>query len=117
MSETTFTDLETIDMKEMLNLAMDTDEMTVIETKMDAMSLEEKSETDTNAADQDLDLDDVFMSDSDDRSFVIADLLRWSYALRMRPTISEIVHKKCQGCFYDHPSQVQHDVCIKVSRP
>ena len=56
--------------------------------------------------------DDVFMTDPRDRSTDIADLLKWSYALHLRPVISEVAQKHCNGCYFDHPSQLEHDVCI-----
>ena len=39
-------------------------------------------------------------------------MLKWSYALHLRPVISEVAQRHCNGCHFDHPSQLEHDVCI-----
>ena len=57
------------------------------------------------------DLDDVFVAEPGNRSKDIADLLKWSYALRLRSMMSMIAKKYCNGCHYTHPSQLEHDVC------
>ena len=62
-----------------------------------------------------IDIDDVFMSEPTERPTEIADLLKWSYALRLRSDISIIAQQYCHGCRYDHPSQMEHDVCILTS--
>ena len=59
--------------------------------------------------------DDVFMSDSRDRSRDIADLLKWCYALHLRPHMSAIAHQYCHGCSFDHPSQKEHNVCVMMT--
>ena len=61
------------------------------------------------------DLDDVFMADPGNRPKDIADLLKWSYALKLRPVMSLVAKKYCNGCHYDLPSQLEHDVCILMS--
>ena len=62
-----------------------------------------------------MDIDDVFLSDPNGRQFKIGDLLEWSYALSLRPIITQLAKKYCFGCQYDHPSQIEHDVCIYKS--
>ena len=59
-----------------------------------------------------LDIDDVFMSDPRDRSNDIADLFKWAYAEHLRPVMATLAKKYCNRCYYDHPSQLEHDVCI-----
>ena len=60
------------------------------------------------------DLDDVFMAEPGNRSKDIADLLKWSYALRLRSMMSMIAKKYCNGCHYTHSSQLEHDVCVMM---
>ena len=57
-------------------------------------------------------LDDVFMAEPGNRSKDIADLFKWSYALHLRSMMSTIAMKYCHGCRYDHPSQLEHEVCV-----
>ena len=59
-----------------------------------------------------MDNDDVFTSEPLDCGIVIADLLKWSYAIRLRVVMSSVTKKCCNGCHYDHPSQLEHDVCV-----
>ena len=61
-----------------------------------------------------MDIDDVFTSEPLDRGIVIADLLKWSYAMRLRLVMSSVAKKYCNGCHYDHPSQLEHDVCVMM---
>ena len=56
-------------------------------------------------------LDDAFMTDPQDQTTVITDLLKWTYALSMRLIMSVVTKYFCQGCVYDHPSQLEHDFC------
>ena len=59
--------------------------------------------------------DDVFMSQPDNRSQDIADLFKWSYALHLKSIMSTVVKKYCNGCYNDHPSQTEHDVCMMLT--
>ena len=59
--------------------------------------------------------DDIFMSEPSNRSKDITDLLKSSYALQIRSLISTLVKKYCNGCYYDHPSQLEHDVCVMMT--
>ena len=61
-----------------------------------------------------MDIDDVFTSEPKNRSKDIADLLKWSYALCLRSHMSTVIQKYCHGCQYDHPSQIEHDVCLMM---
>ena len=61
-----------------------------------------------------MDIDDVFTSEPRNRSKNIADLLKWSYALHLRSHMSIVTHKYCHGCQYNHPSQLEHDVCVMM---
>lgn len=40
--------------------------------------------------------------------------LAFSYAVHLRPLISKLVTERCHGCRIDHPSQIQHDVCVMM---
>ena len=60
-------------------------------------------------------LDDVFMQEPGNRSKDIADLFKWSYALHLRSVLSSVATKYCNGCYYDHPSQLEHDACMIMS--
>ena len=60
----------------------------------------------------DLGLDNVFMSDPHDQSTKLADLLIWSYALHLRTVMDKVAEKHCSSCYYNHPSQLEHDVCV-----
>ena len=59
--------------------------------------------------------DDVFMSEPDNRSKDIADLFKWSYALHLKSIMSTVVKKYCNGCYSDHPSETEHDVCMMLT--
>lgn len=63
---------------------------------------------------QPMDLDDVFMSEPRDRSNDIADLLKWSYALRLCTAMRIVTKKYCNGCYYDLPSQREHNMCLII---
>ena len=76
--------------------------------------MELPSDVDMVETNQDYDLDDVFMEEPQDRSNVIADLLKWSYALRLKPIMHDVAEKHCHGCYIDHPSQSEHDVCLMM---
>ena len=41
--------------------------------------------------------------------------LMQAYAQQLVNCIQNIAEKKCFGCQVDHPSQVQHDVCLMMS--
>ena len=58
------------------------------------------------------DLEDICMFDPEHQAQGIADLLKWSYALQLRSVMHTIVKKRCNGCYYDLASQLEHDVCI-----
>ena len=62
-----------------------------------------------------MDIDDVFTSEPLDRGIVIADLLKWSYAICLHLVMSNVAKKYCNGCHYDHPSQLEHDVCVMMT--
>lgn len=81
---------------------MDTDQNT---------SLMDQKE-DIDMVEAEANLDDVFMTDPQDQTIVIADLLKWTYALSMRLIVSDVTKNFCQGCVCDHPSQLEHDVCV-----
>ena len=59
--------------------------------------------------------EDVFMSDPGDRPFMIGDLLKWTYALSLQPIMHEVAQTHCNGYYYDHLSQLKHDVCLLMS--
>ena len=59
-------------------------------------------------------LDDVFMAEPANRSKDIADLFKWSYALHLWSVMSTVAMKYCNGCCYDHPSQLEHDICVMM---
>ena len=40
--------------------------------------------------------------------------LAYSYAIHLKPLISRTATKLCYGCQVNHPSQIQHDVCIML---
>ena len=61
-----------------------------------------------------MDIDDVFTSEPLDHGIVIADLLKWSYAIHLHLVISSVAKKYCNGCHYDHPSQLEHNVCVTM---
>ena len=61
-----------------------------------------------------MDIDDVFTSEPLDHGIVIADLLKWSYVIRLRLVMNSVAKKYCNGCHYDHPSQLEHDVCVMM---
>ena len=60
-------------------------------------------------------LDDVFMAEPGNHSKDIADLLKWSYALRLWSLMNMIAKKYRNGCHYAHPSQLEHDVCVMMT--
>ena len=37
-----------------------------------------------------------------------------SYALHLKPLIPKVAKSLCYGCEVDHPSQIQHDVCLMM---
>ena len=37
-----------------------------------------------------------------------------AYAHNIRPYIRRAAHELCYGCLVDHPSQIQHDVCLMM---
>jgi hypothetical protein len=44
------------------------------------------------------------------------DLLVVLFAKHLLEKIPEVLGEKCYGCKTEHPSQIQHDVCIMMSR-
>lgn len=44
------------------------------------------------------------------------DILTVLFAKHLLKKIPAVVYEKCYGCQADHPSQIQHDVCIMMSR-
>ena len=41
--------------------------------------------------------------------------LAQSYAVHLRPIIPSVARNLCYGCVVNHPSQVQHDICILMN--
>ena len=40
--------------------------------------------------------------------------LALTYAIHLKPLISKVIHEECYGCQVDHPSQIQHNVCLMM---
>ena len=62
-----------------------------------------------------IDIDDVFTSDPTGRRFIIEDLLEWAYVKQLHLVMRSLAKKYCNGCHYDSPSQIDHDVCVMMS--
>ena len=37
-----------------------------------------------------------------------------TYAQNIEPLIEEVIHSLCHGCYDNHPSQKQHNVCLMM---